>query len=184
MALIFFTKPHTMEPKLECSTPLVAKIFLPWSNFPSIFLFKTVPSRGTHLLLAALNELLVTEDETKSYFSQMAQKNAFGVGRNTLENKLAPLIFPCFGHGPTWPQGASAPDCRGFWLVQKTCDLHCLSDTVTVLSLQDYSCVSATCGHFYHPHCVTKLLHRDEAVAEELEKKIAAGDSFTCPIHK
>ncbi|KAM7492749.1 hypothetical protein LguiA_035670 [Lonicera macranthoides] len=47
-----------------------------------------------------------------------------------------------------------------------------------------FSCVSATCGRFYHPHCVAKLLHRDEAAAEELEKKIAAGDSFTCPIHK
>jgi hypothetical protein len=48
-----------------------------------------------------------------------------------------------------------------------------------------FSCVSATCGRFYHPHCVAKLLHRDnEAGAEALKKKIAAGDSFTCPIHK
>lgn len=32
---------------------------------------------------------------------------------------------------------------------------------------------------------MSKLLHReDEAAAEELEKKIAAGGSFTCPIHK
>lgn len=32
---------------------------------------------------------------------------------------------------------------------------------------------------------MSKLLHReDETAAEELEKKIAAGGSFTCPIHK
>ncbi|KAL7186639.1 hypothetical protein ACSBR2_028381 [Camellia fascicularis] len=46
-------------------------------------------------------------------------------------------------------------------------------------------CVSATCGRFYHPHCVAKLLHHGSAAeAEELQKKIAAGESFTCPIHK
>ncbi|KAG2682420.1 hypothetical protein I3760_11G190500 [Carya illinoinensis] len=48
-----------------------------------------------------------------------------------------------------------------------------------------FKCVSATCGYFYHPHCVAKLLHQENKVAaEELEKKIAAGGSFTCPIHK
>ncbi|CAL5390360.1 unnamed protein product [Camellia sinensis] len=48
-----------------------------------------------------------------------------------------------------------------------------------------FPCVSATCGLFYHPHCVAKLLHRESAAeAEELRKKIAAGESFTCPIHK
>lgn len=50
---------------------------------------------------------------------------------------------------------------------------------------QVFQCVSATCGHFYHPRCVAKLLHQGNEVAiEELEKKIAAGESFTCPIHK
>ncbi|XVF71803.1 hypothetical protein PTKIN_Ptkin12aG0068500 [Pterospermum kingtungense] len=48
-----------------------------------------------------------------------------------------------------------------------------------------FPCVSATCGHFYHPKCVAKLLHADgEAEAGKLREKIAAGDSFTCPIHK
>ncbi|CAL5375173.1 unnamed protein product [Camellia sinensis] len=48
-----------------------------------------------------------------------------------------------------------------------------------------FPCVSATCGRFYHPHCVTKLLHHGSAAeAEELQKKITAGESFTCPIHK
>ncbi|BFG29715.1 hypothetical protein CerSpe_159880 [Prunus speciosa] len=46
-------------------------------------------------------------------------------------------------------------------------------------------CFSAICGRFYHPRCVAKLLYRDNGVsAEELEKKIAMGGSFTCPIHK
>ncbi|GMI66267.1 ENHANCED DOWNY MILDEW 2 [Hibiscus trionum] len=48
-----------------------------------------------------------------------------------------------------------------------------------------FPCVSATCGHFYHPKCVAKLLHPDnEAEAKNLRDKIAAGDSFTCPTHK
>ncbi|KAA8523606.1 hypothetical protein F0562_010029 [Nyssa sinensis] len=48
-----------------------------------------------------------------------------------------------------------------------------------------FSCVSATCGRFYHPHCVAKLLHREsQTEAEELQKNIAAGESFTCPVHK
>uniref|UniRef100_A0A5B7BGT9 Zinc finger PHD-type domain-containing protein n=1 Tax=Davidia involucrata TaxID=16924 RepID=A0A5B7BGT9_DAVIN len=48
-----------------------------------------------------------------------------------------------------------------------------------------FACVSATCGRFYHPHCVAKLLHcESETDAEELQKKIAAGESFTCPVHK
>ncbi|XVE72493.1 hypothetical protein DITRI_Ditri11bG0043500 [Diplodiscus trichospermus] len=48
-----------------------------------------------------------------------------------------------------------------------------------------FPCVSATCGHFYHPICVAKLLHADnEAEAGKLGERIAAGESFTCPIHK
>ncbi|KAJ4950838.1 hypothetical protein NE237_027670 [Protea cynaroides] len=48
-----------------------------------------------------------------------------------------------------------------------------------------FRCASATCGHFYHPQCVARLLHRgNEAKAEELQKKIAAGETFTCPVHK
>ncbi|GMH25034.1 hypothetical protein Nepgr_026877 [Nepenthes gracilis] len=48
-----------------------------------------------------------------------------------------------------------------------------------------FRCVNATCGHFYHPKCVAKLLHRDDAAAaEELERKIAAGEKFACAMHK
>ncbi|KAF9614816.1 hypothetical protein IFM89_020739 [Coptis chinensis] len=47
-----------------------------------------------------------------------------------------------------------------------------------------FSCVSATCGYFYHPECVAKLLSiGNDAEGEELRKRIAAGESFTCPIH-
>ncbi|XP_008782914.1 protein ENHANCED DOWNY MILDEW 2-like isoform X2 [Phoenix dactylifera] len=48
-----------------------------------------------------------------------------------------------------------------------------------------FRCVSATCGHFYHPKCVAELLFADKpAEASEYQKKIAAGESFTCPVHK
>ncbi|XP_024966145.1 protein ENHANCED DOWNY MILDEW 2-like [Cynara cardunculus var. scolymus] len=48
-----------------------------------------------------------------------------------------------------------------------------------------FCCSSATCGHFYHPKCVAKLLHEEgDAAAQELQEKIAAGEPFTCPAHK
>ncbi|XP_073143191.1 protein ENHANCED DOWNY MILDEW 2-like isoform X2 [Henckelia pumila] len=47
-----------------------------------------------------------------------------------------------------------------------------------------FRCVNGACGHFYHPHCVAKLLHPgDEAAAEEHRKQIAAGKQFACPRH-
>ncbi|CAI9090212.1 OLC1v1024938C1 [Oldenlandia corymbosa var. corymbosa] len=53
------------------------------------------------------------------------------------------------------------------------------------VSADVFPCVSATCGHFYHPQCVSKLLFpSDEEKVEELRSKIAVGDSFTCPMHK
>ncbi|KAK1267978.1 hypothetical protein QJS04_geneDACA005223 [Acorus gramineus] len=48
-----------------------------------------------------------------------------------------------------------------------------------------FRCVSATCGYFYHPACVAKLLHPgNEDEAAQHQKKIASGESFTCPVHK
>ncbi|PWA54427.1 zinc finger, PHD-type [Artemisia annua] len=48
-----------------------------------------------------------------------------------------------------------------------------------------FQCSAATCGHFYHPKCVAKLLQKDnEAEPQVLEKKIAGGDPFICPAHK
>ncbi|XP_070021125.1 protein ENHANCED DOWNY MILDEW 2-like isoform X2 [Nicotiana sylvestris] len=48
-----------------------------------------------------------------------------------------------------------------------------------------FPCVSATCGHFFHPKCVSVLLFPgDECRALELQKQIVAGESFTCPAHK
>lgn len=47
-----------------------------------------------------------------------------------------------------------------------------------------FQCVNATCGYFYHPHCVAKRLHgSNEDAAKELMEKIRAGESFTCPLH-
>ncbi|PNY14011.1 enhanced downy mildew protein, partial [Trifolium pratense] len=47
-----------------------------------------------------------------------------------------------------------------------------------------FKCASATCGFFYHPECVTKLLHRVvEDVPPELVRNIAKGEPFTCPAH-
>ncbi|KAI3673839.1 hypothetical protein L6452_39969 [Arctium lappa] len=48
-----------------------------------------------------------------------------------------------------------------------------------------FRCSSATCGHFYHPRCVAKLLRQDdEAKPHDLEKKIAVGEPFICPAHR
>ncbi|CAA6672358.1 unnamed protein product [Spirodela intermedia] len=48
-----------------------------------------------------------------------------------------------------------------------------------------FRCISASCGHYYHPHCAASLIHPDsKAKATELEKMIASGESFTCSVHK
>lgn len=48
-----------------------------------------------------------------------------------------------------------------------------------------FRCVNGACGHFYHPGCVAKLLHKgNEAAAAELQRKIATGEQFACPLHK
>ncbi|XP_024032079.1 protein ENHANCED DOWNY MILDEW 2 isoform X2 [Morus notabilis] len=53
------------------------------------------------------------------------------------------------------------------------------------LSAEVFPCISATCGNFYHPQCVAKLLQpANKSQAEELQNRIAAGESFTCPVHK
>ncbi|KAF7144770.1 hypothetical protein RHSIM_Rhsim04G0045900 [Rhododendron simsii] len=63
------------------------------------------------------------------------------------------------------------------------CGMLGSSNNASVLEV--FPCVSATCGRFYHPKCVAKLLYPgDETQAEEVQKKIAAGESFTCPAHK
>ncbi|XP_021849641.2 protein ENHANCED DOWNY MILDEW 2 [Spinacia oleracea] len=46
-----------------------------------------------------------------------------------------------------------------------------------------FQCINATCGYFYHPHCVAKRLHGNDDAATEVEEKIRAGESFTCPLH-
>ncbi|KAF8414192.1 hypothetical protein HHK36_002191 [Tetracentron sinense] len=63
--------------------------------------------------------------------------------------------------------------------------LHREAQETDVIETQVFPCVSATCGHFYHPECVARLLHPgNRDAAEQLQKKIASGESFTCPVHK
>ncbi|KAG9132177.1 hypothetical protein Leryth_022232 [Lithospermum erythrorhizon] len=48
-----------------------------------------------------------------------------------------------------------------------------------------FRCVIPTCGHFYHPHCVAKLLSpRNDSKVKELREKISSGEQFSCPIHE
>ncbi|CAN8265759.1 unnamed protein product [Cochlearia groenlandica] len=51
-------------------------------------------------------------------------------------------------------------------------------------SQEVFPCSASNCGHFYHPKCVAKLLYADDQIkSEELQAKIAARDSFYCPLH-
>ncbi|CAA7035215.1 unnamed protein product [Microthlaspi erraticum] len=51
-------------------------------------------------------------------------------------------------------------------------------------SQEVFPCSASNCGHFYHPKCVAKLLYADDQIkSEELQSKIAARDSFCCPLH-
>ncbi|GJN16402.1 hypothetical protein PR202_gb03387 [Eleusine coracana subsp. coracana] len=45
-----------------------------------------------------------------------------------------------------------------------------------------FKCNNASCGHFYHPKCVAKLLEPDDGACE-LAQRIMSGMSFTCPVH-
>lgn len=48
-----------------------------------------------------------------------------------------------------------------------------------------FACANATCGYFYHPKCVADLLFQENRIeAADYEKKIAGGESFTCPVHR
>ncbi|XP_078171629.1 protein ENHANCED DOWNY MILDEW 2-like [Carex rostrata] len=47
-----------------------------------------------------------------------------------------------------------------------------------------FQCSNATCGYFYHPNCVAKLLHPDDdAALSECEKTVLEG-RFACPYHR
>ncbi|KMZ62941.1 DNA (cytosine-5-)-methyltransferase, partial [Zostera marina] len=48
-----------------------------------------------------------------------------------------------------------------------------------------FQCANATCGYFFHPKCVAKLLHcENKTEATDLEKNISFGQKFVCPFHK
>ena len=59
---------------------------------------------------------------------------------------------------------------------------------IKILSLlhgfQVFQCVTGTCGYFYHPRCVAKALKfKMGDKTKDLEREIAAGKTFVCPIH-
>ncbi|XP_076959692.1 protein ENHANCED DOWNY MILDEW 2-like [Bidens hawaiensis] len=48
-----------------------------------------------------------------------------------------------------------------------------------------FRCSYATCGHFYHPKCVARLLQNNDITAQRtLKHQIAAGEAFICPAHR
>uniref|UniRef100_A0A0D3GZ58 Uncharacterized protein n=1 Tax=Oryza barthii TaxID=65489 RepID=A0A0D3GZ58_9ORYZ len=51
----------------------------------------------------------------------------------------------------------------------------------TSREVEVFQCCNASCGRFYHPKCVAGLLEPDGACG--LEKRIADGMTFTCPVH-
>ncbi|GLT50941.1 hypothetical protein SLA2020_243960 [Shorea laevis] len=60
-----------------------------------------------------------------------------------------------------------------------------LGSSIKSSGAEVFRCANATCGRFYHPHCVAKLLYcGDEVAAEEQAKRIVAGEGFSCPVHK
>lgn len=51
--------------------------------------------------------------------------------------------------------------------------------------MQVFRCSFATCGHFYHPKCVARLLQNNDITAQRtLKHQIAAGERFICPAHR
>ncbi|XP_078433034.1 protein ENHANCED DOWNY MILDEW 2-like [Wolffia australiana] len=48
-----------------------------------------------------------------------------------------------------------------------------------------FRCISASCGHYYHPRCAANLLFpENKEQAADLEIKIACGEPFICSAHK
>lgn len=57
-------------------------------------------------------------------------------------------------------------------------------ELIFFLILKVFPCVSATCGHFYHPKCVSKRVFPDDHdQAQKFQKGIEGGASFICPAH-
>lgn len=53
------------------------------------------------------------------------------------------------------------------------------------LGAEVFCCSYRTCGHFYHPRCVAKVVHPYiEANQNYLQENIGAGGPFICPAHK
>ncbi|KAL2319804.1 hypothetical protein Fmac_028773 [Flemingia macrophylla] len=47
-----------------------------------------------------------------------------------------------------------------------------------------FPCVTANCGHYYHPECVARLLSSTiDTEQEKMRKRVANGKAFVCPLH-
>ncbi|KAI9177349.1 hypothetical protein LWI28_013994 [Acer negundo] len=102
---------------------------------------------------------------------------------------IAPGInYSCETLGYTQAQVDAVPTfmCKNCMHQQHQCFACGILGSSVKSSCQEvFPCVFATCGNFYHPGCVAKLLHPDnESLGEQLQVEIAAGESFTCPVHK
>uniref|UniRef100_A0A804N495 Zinc finger PHD-type domain-containing protein n=1 Tax=Zea mays TaxID=4577 RepID=A0A804N495_MAIZE len=56
------------------------------------------------------------------------------------------------------------------------------SDDTDTSSQQVFQCEHDDCARFYHPKCVAQMLYPDSQ--ELFELHVAAGESFTCPMHE
>ncbi|KAI3686183.1 hypothetical protein L1987_79856 [Smallanthus sonchifolius] len=92
--------------------------------------------------------------------------------------------------------GLTSIELEGLHLLQYKCEncqysLHqcfvCaeLGSSDKSLNTEVFRCSSATCGYFYHPKCVAKLLLKNDKTEQQtLKEKITAGEPFICPAHK
>ncbi|KAG6494343.1 hypothetical protein ZIOFF_049367 [Zingiber officinale] len=77
--------------------------------------------------------------------------------------------------------------CCHFFVPYLLCSFQCKQESCKCWheEVAVYPCVSATCGHFYHPKCVAEwVFPHSESEASEFQTKIIAGESFACPVHK
>ncbi|XP_045810135.1 protein ENHANCED DOWNY MILDEW 2-like [Trifolium pratense] len=63
-------------------------------------------------------------------------------------------------------------------------DSFCDSLGYTITQVNVFPCVTANCGHYYHPKCVARLLYPGtDPKQEAMRKNIATEKTFVCPLH-
>ncbi|KAL2476047.1 Protein ENHANCED DOWNY MILDEW 2 [Abeliophyllum distichum] len=109
-----------------------------------------------------------------------------GIGTLSCEGKCIRSFHPTVEEGADSAMNTIDFCCKNCGYKQPQC-FACgeLGSSDESSAAEVFRCVNGACGHFYHPGCVAKLLHNgNEAAAEELQRKIAAGKQFACPLHK